>query len=118
MSTADLEQQQRKLAFDLADRLRKSLRVSGVSVQEMSDYLEVSRNTVGRWVNGHYVPSRAELIAWALRTGVPVAWLETGTIQPRGRGDGPGLRRRRPQQDSNLQPSDCTGNPHPMLLVA
>jgi hypothetical protein len=37
-------------AWDLADRLRKTLRESGVGVQEMADYLEVSRNTVSAWI--------------------------------------------------------------------
>lgn len=32
--------------WDLADRMRKSLRHSGVGVQEMADYLGVARNTV------------------------------------------------------------------------
>jgi hypothetical protein len=33
--------------WDLADRMRKTLRASGTSVQEVADYFEVSRNTVG-----------------------------------------------------------------------
>lgn len=45
------------LGFDLADRMRKALRVSGVTVQQMADYLGVSRNTVSTWINGHIVPS-------------------------------------------------------------
>ncbi len=40
------------LEWDVADRLRKSLRGSGVSVQEMADALECSRNTVVTRVPG------------------------------------------------------------------
>ena len=92
MSTAQLDVP--GLEFDLADRLRKSLRYSGLSVQEMADYLGVSRNTAGRWINGHFTPSRAEQIAWALRTGVPVEWLATGLVHTK---DGP---------EGGVQPSD------------
>ena len=35
--------------WDLADRMRKSLRQSGVSVQEMADYLNVSPKSVSNW---------------------------------------------------------------------
>lgn len=72
-----------ELEPDLADRMRKSLRVSGVSVQTMADYLEVNRITAGRWINGHTKPSTAVLRLWALRTGVPYEWLRHGWA-PRG----------------------------------
>lgn len=65
--------------WDLPDRMRKSLRASGVGVQEMADYLGVARNTVSTWVNGHIAPSKQTLRLWAMRTGVPLIWLETGT---------------------------------------
>lgn len=87
--------------WDLADRLAKSLRQSGVAVGEMSTYLSVNRNTVGRYTNGHTKPSRATILAWAMRTGVPVAWLEHG-VGPAG-GGGEGERARR---DSNSRPED------------
>lgn len=84
--------------FDLADRLRKSLRVADISVQDMADYLEVSRNTIGRWINGHGEPNGAAVRLWALRCGVPYVWLRHGVVPE---GDGP----ERPRQDSNLQPT-------------
>lgn len=34
--------------------------------------------TVSRWINGHKVPSKQTRRLWALRTGVPLEWLETG----------------------------------------
>jgi transcriptional regulator with XRE-family HTH domain len=90
------------LAPDLADRMRKSLRVSGVPVQAMADYLEVDRNTVGRWINGHVRPSGAMIKLWALRVGVPVSWLRDGvTPMSDDAPDGGEC----PEQDSNLQPT-------------
>lgn len=74
-------------SFDLADRLRKGLREADMSVQEMADYLEVGRNTVSRWINGHIEPGGAVVRLWALRTGVPYGWLRDGTTNPRQ--DGP-----------------------------
>ncbi len=77
--------------FDLADRMRKALRTSGLNQEEMADYLGVSRNTVSNWVNGHWStpPKRAYLRLWALRTGVPLEWLEHGEVTP---ANGPGTR--------------------------
>ena len=64
--------------WDLADRMRKALRTAHLGVQEMADYLDVSRNTVGTWINGRVDPSVQTLRLWALRTGVPYGWLVTG----------------------------------------
>lgn len=64
--------------FDLADRMRKTLRDSDIAVHDMADYLDVSRNTVSAWINGRITPDRRTLIAWALKTGVPIGWLLTG----------------------------------------
>lgn len=74
--------------WDLADRLRKSLRVSGVGVQEMADYLEVSRNTVSAWINGRTPPSGQSIRLWALRTGFPHDWLRDGVEPANGPDDG------------------------------
>ena len=64
--------------WDLADRLRKALRVSGVSSHEMTDYLGLSRYSVSRFITGAGQPSTQTLRLWALRTGVPFEWLLTG----------------------------------------
>lgn len=69
------------LQFDLSDRLRKSLHAAEIGVQEMADYLDVSRNTVSRWVNGDREPKLSTLRLWALRTGAPLDWLTTGEIK-------------------------------------
>jgi len=46
----------------------------------MVDYLDVSRNTVSRWVNGTGPIKKSMLRLWALKTGVPFTWLESGVI--------------------------------------
>lgn len=63
-------------AWTVADRMRKSLDVAGLGVQEMADELGVTRGAVGKWINGHVTPRRPVLMAWALRTGVSLEWLE------------------------------------------
>lgn len=66
------------LVPDLADRLAKSLRVSGASVGEMAAFLEVHRNTVSAWINGRAHPSPANVMMWAQMTSVPYQWLRDG----------------------------------------
>jgi transcriptional regulator with XRE-family HTH domain len=61
--------------WDLADRMRKALRVSGNSVHGMADYLGVVPETVSTWINGRNRPSPATLRLWAMRCGVPYEWL-------------------------------------------
>ncbi len=68
--------------FDLADRMRKSLRHGGVTVAEMADYLGVSRQSVGNWIGGRIEPDIRTLRLWALRAGVPYPWLCHGTLDP------------------------------------
>lgn len=67
-----------RLEFDLADRMRRALRISGLGVQEMAEYLGVARTSVSNWINGRIVPSRQTLRLWSIRTGVPLEWLEAG----------------------------------------
>lgn len=73
--------------MDVADRMRKTLRHSDIGVQEMAEYLGVSRNTVGSWINGRIRPDVRTMRLWALRTGYPYAWLTTG-LEPDGPGRG------------------------------
>ena len=67
-----------ELLPDLADRLAKSLQVSGISVAEMAAYMEVHRNSVGAWLNRRSQPRPANVRLWAMRTGVPYQWLRDG----------------------------------------
>ncbi len=82
--------------------MKIALEHAGVGVQEIADYLGVTRGTVGKWINGHISPSRQTVLLWAMRTGVPVGWLETGetpTGGPGGGSDGYTAR------DSNPEPA-------------
>ena len=104
--------------FDLADRLRKALRVADVPVQEIADYLGVSRNTVGSWINGRVVPQTAFIRLWAMRTGVPFEWLATGESPHPDNPDGGQLvpsgapsRSVLPRLDSNQKPAGYPARP-------
>lgn len=69
-------------------RLRIALEDAEVTVQEMADYLGVTRQTVGRWMHDRGQTPRAAFVKqWAMRTGVDVTWLETGKA-PSPTGDG------------------------------
>ena len=59
------------LAFDTADRMRRALRVSHLGVNDMAEYLDVSRTSVSNWINGRIMPTTQTMRLWALRTGVP-----------------------------------------------
>lgn len=79
---------QRVPAWDLADRMRKSLREADIGVQEMADYLGVGRNTVSTWINGRITPGRPVLRLWSMRCGVSYEWLNGETeINTRWSGD-------------------------------
>lgn len=82
--------------WDLADRMRKALRASGIGVQDIADYLGVARNTVSTWINGRIVPSVQTQRLWALRCGVPYEWLHTGVSAGRG-----------PAPAAGLEPATC-----------
>lgn len=103
--------------WDVADRLHKSLRVTGLSVQDMADELEVHRNTVSAWLNGRSRPKKTQLIAWALKTGLPFEWLSTGSGEPANDPPDPDRELLRalaeallPRLDSNQQPADYKPN--------
>lgn len=93
-----------QLQFGLGDRLSKALHVAGVSTTEMADELEVARSTISNYLNDHTKPKRLYLRMWALKTGVPLEWLETGIFPetpetekaptPKGEGDGASYRTR------------------------
>ncbi|HEY6279717.1 MAG TPA: helix-turn-helix transcriptional regulator [Streptosporangiaceae bacterium] len=72
--------------WDVADRLRKALRIAGIGVAEMADYLGVSRTSVSNWINGRVAPSVQTLRLWALRCGVPYFWLCDAPPPTPGRG--------------------------------
>ncbi len=103
--------------WDVADRMRKAARESHIGVQDMADYHGVSRTTVSTWINGRVSPSAQTLRLWAMRCGVPLDWLRSGTADtppPFLGGKGVECARR----DSNPQPSDPKVLLTPMRRVA
>jgi len=70
--------------FDRMDRMALALRHARLTNQDMADYLGVTRETVSRWVNGRSTPNLGVMRLWALRTEVPLEWLETGSVRHQG----------------------------------
>lgn len=64
--------------WTVGDRLGKALAHAGVGVQEMADYLGVSRNTISNYLHGRVRPDKRTLMLWAFRTGVDRVWIESG----------------------------------------
>jgi len=62
----------------LGDRLKKSLRVSGLSVGDMAEALEIHRNTISAWLADRARPQPVTLRFWAEHNGVPIEWLRDG----------------------------------------
>jgi transcriptional regulator with XRE-family HTH domain len=67
--------------WTLGWRLQRSLAHAGVSMDEMAAELGISRRMVSRWINEHAQPRTAYLKVWAMRTGVPLEWLVSGTLE-------------------------------------
>jgi transcriptional regulator with XRE-family HTH domain len=45
---------------------------------DMAGYLGVTRQTVSAWLTDNRAPGPMAMRLWALRTGVPLEWLERG----------------------------------------
>lgn len=65
-------------AFTVGDRMKKSLKVAGLSRAEMADYLGVVPETVSTWMNDRIQPNVQTMRLWALKTGAPYAWIVSG----------------------------------------
>lgn len=90
-------------SWTIFDRLRKARESAGLEQDVLAVDLGVSRNTVSNYERGKVSPRRPVMIAWALRTGVPLDWLLHGTENPRPVDPDGGVRL--PRLDSNQQPS-------------
>lgn len=71
------------LAWDLADRLNKALRIGRVKPGQMRAVLGVSESTMTNYLNGSTRPKDGFLRQWALRCGYPITfeWLKDGVIE-------------------------------------
>lgn len=79
--------------FTIGDRLRKARETTGLDQATFAAEIGVSRQTVSNAETEHVRPLHITLLAWAARTGVPLAWLETGELPARpGHPGHPGRR--------------------------
>lgn len=75
--------------FTRGDRLRKARNLTGLSTRDFAEKIGVSQKTVTDAENDHRAVIRKILLnAWALATGVPADWLETGNAPARPEPDG------------------------------
>lgn len=85
MSTNNGGQQPQELEQTQADRIAKSLKYAGLSHNEMAEYLEVHRNTIGGYVTGRTKMLPIVMRLWAAKTGVPLEWLRDGMWPEEGK---------------------------------
>jgi transcriptional regulator with XRE-family HTH domain len=85
--------------FTMGHRMRLVLDDRGYSVGDAAERLEVSRNTISNWLNGHTSPRRRDVKAWCTWLAIPEEWLRWGVAgaptQPGGM---------LPHLDSNQKP--------------
>ena len=77
------------------DRLRKAREDAGLDQKELADRIGVSRATISNAEVGSRETLEVTIRAWAMATGVPLAWLQGRPVT--GPDGGPGL----PRLDSN-----------------
>lgn len=66
--------------WTLGDRLRKARELTGLTQVQFAEELGLSRATVNNSEMGKTTPRRPVIMLWAMGTGVPMEWLETGKI--------------------------------------
>lgn len=74
--------------WTLGDRLRKARLMAGLEQQEFADELGISRGTVHNYEMDRTRVKRPFLLAWSMRTGVPMEWLERGVLPAHSPTDG------------------------------
>jgi hypothetical protein len=67
-----------ELRESLAERLRRSLKYAEMSHNEMAEYLEIHRNTLGGYCTGKTQMRSVMLRDWARRVDLPIEWLRDG----------------------------------------
>ena len=71
--------------FTIHDRLRKAREAAGLDQVQLADIIGMSRTSVSNYETGVMAKPRKIVVnAWALATGVPVQWLETGVAPAPG----------------------------------
>ena len=77
--------------WTVQDRLRKARESAGLEQAELAARIGVARTTIGNYERGITPPKRPLLLSWALATGVPSDWLESGKESPDGDGEPGGV---------------------------
>lgn len=66
--------------WTITDRLRKSREHANMDQTQLAERIGMARTTVSNYENGVTPPKRPILLSWALATGVPLEWLQTGRL--------------------------------------
>jgi transcriptional regulator with XRE-family HTH domain len=92
--------------FSIGDRLRKAREDTGLTQGAFANEFGVTTRTIGRLeaATDRGTLKRALLLAYAMRTSVPLEWIETGECTPR---------------DLNPEPTDYSSAAydHPVVLL-
>lgn len=99
------------------DRLRKARELTGMTTRQFAEHIGVSQKTISDAENDKRQMRKLLLNAWALGSGVPAMWLESGAT-PAGPNNGPDEGLTLPRLDSNQQPSVLTFPQVRRLLIA
>lgn len=71
--------------FTRGDRFRRARLSAGhTNVQDFADLLGVGRSLISSVESERHAPRKIIVRAWALATGVPEYWLETGEVPGSG----------------------------------
>ena len=91
--------------FTVGDRLRKARELTGLDQGAFAREIDQSRQTVSNYETGATKPRLITLKAWALRTGVDLAWITDGTANSPTQDWPRGLDLGLPWLDSDQQPA-------------
>lgn len=98
------------LAYDMTDRLNKSLRLAKCKPGEMRVILGVSESTMTNYLQGVTVPKDGLLRQWAFRcqeAGVTFEWLKHGTLPALDDPDGEAMEASRGSGHPSKRTSRC-----------
>lgn len=63
-------------SFELRHYMARALEEAGLTTDDMARHLNCGPTTIRNYLRGRTRPNRGVLIAWAMKCGVPVEWLE------------------------------------------
>jgi transcriptional regulator with XRE-family HTH domain len=75
--------------WTFGDRLKKAREHAGLTQAELAEMTGISRATISNYEVDKFTPTKPNLNAWSLATGVPAEWLRDGT-DSHGQDPGPG----------------------------